>query len=253
MSTDKPVIVYGVIGYTGRLICEYLRELDVPSSPPAATRIAGTRSWTKSRASRPPTTKSPRWTQRRSARRVFDGAKVVCNMVGPFSKYGPEVAEACLAAGCHYTDTTGEQDWVLDAKTRWGAEVRRQGPAALARHRADVHDRRNRREHLPGDAGRRHARHPGAVEGLSRLTPRPRRSSRSSRRNGTTSSRTSSSNGPQTRHFDVNVPGQHARALAPPWGGTSHPVWFKDDPRVANCKALGGVFAAKSWRASSRR
>ena len=25
-------------------------------------------------------------------------------------------------------------------------------------------------------------------------------------------------------------------------GGTSHPVWFKRDPRVANVKVLGGVF-----------
>jgi hypothetical protein len=30
--------------------------------------------------------------------------------------------------------------------------------------------------------------------------------------------------------------------LALPWGGTAHPVWFKDDPRVANVKACGGVF-----------
>jgi Family of unknown function (DUF5938) len=28
-----------------------------------------------------------------------------------------------------------------------------------------------------------------------------------------------------------------------PWGGTSHPVWFKSDPRVANCRVAGGVFA----------
>ena len=28
-----------------------------------------------------------------------------------------------------------------------------------------------------------------------------------------------------------------------PWGGTAHPVWFKNDPRVANCKVIGGVFA----------
>jgi hypothetical protein len=42
--------------------------------------------------------------------------------------------------------------------------------------------------------------------------------------------------------FEVNVPGQHATALALPWGGTSHPVWFKNDPRVANVKVAGGVF-----------
>ncbi len=28
--TTKPVVVYGVSGYTGRLICEYLREFNVP-------------------------------------------------------------------------------------------------------------------------------------------------------------------------------------------------------------------------------
>ena len=48
---------------------------------------------------------------------------------------------------------------------------------------------------------------------------------------------------PQNAHFDVNVPGHHAHALVTPWAGTSHPIWFKDDPRVGNCKALGGVFA----------
>jgi hypothetical protein len=42
--------------------------------------------------------------------------------------------------------------------------------------------------------------------------------------------------------YDVTVPGQHETGLALPWGGTSHPVWFRRDPRVANVKALGGVF-----------
>ena len=40
----------------------------------------------------------------------------------------------------------------------------------------------------------------------------------------------------------LSIPGQHEGALALPWGGTSHPVWFKRDPRVANVKVLGGVF-----------
>jgi hypothetical protein len=39
----------------------------------------------------------------------------------------------------------------------------------------------------------------------------------------------------------VTVPGQHQTGLALPWGGTSHPVWFKRDPRVANVKVLGGL------------
>jgi hypothetical protein len=42
--------------------------------------------------------------------------------------------------------------------------------------------------------------------------------------------------------YTVTVPGQHETGLALPWGGTSHPVWFQRDPRVANVKVLGGVF-----------
>ena len=41
--------------------------------------------------------------------------------------------------------------------------------------------------------------------------------------------------------YDVTIPGQHQTGLALPWGGTSHPVWFKRDPRVANVKVLGGL------------
>jgi Family of unknown function (DUF5938) len=43
--------------------------------------------------------------------------------------------------------------------------------------------------------------------------------------------------------FEVSAPGQHETVLALPRGGTSHPVWFKNDPRVANCRVAGRVFA----------
>ncbi|WFU72608.1 hypothetical protein QA642_00550 [Bradyrhizobium sp. CB2312] len=39
MSAKKPVIVYGASGYTGRLVCEYLREYNIPFI--AAGRSAG--------------------------------------------------------------------------------------------------------------------------------------------------------------------------------------------------------------------
>ena len=47
---------------------------------------------------------------------------------------------------------------------------------------------------------------------------------------------------PDAGLYNLAIPGQHEMALALPWGGTSHPVWFKKDPRVANVKVLGGVF-----------
>ena len=48
--------------------------------------------------------------------------------------------------------------------------------------------------------------------------------------------------GPTDGLYEVTVPGQHQIGLALPWGGTSHPVWFKRDPRVANVRAVGGLF-----------
>ena len=58
MSEKRPVVVYGVSGYTGRLVCEYLREYNVPF-------IAAGRDAAKVRAvvekipaSKPPTMKS---------------------------------------------------------------------------------------------------------------------------------------------------------------------------------------------------
>jgi short subunit dehydrogenase-like uncharacterized protein len=128
MSEKKPVIVYGASGYTGRLVCEYLRELHVPFI--AAGRDRARVQAVMDKIPGIETADYEVATVEHSVKALaglFDGAKVVSNMVGPFSKYGPEVAEACLAAGCHYTDTTGEQDWVLDAKTRWGEKFSAKG------------------------------------------------------------------------------------------------------------------------------
>ena len=117
MSEKKPVVVYGVSGYTGRLVCEYLREYNIPFI--AAGRDAAK---VKAVVEKIPGIETAEYEIAQvehnvdALTRLFRGSKVVSNMVGPLIKYGPEVVEACLAAGCHYTDTTGEQDWVLLAQ-----------------------------------------------------------------------------------------------------------------------------------------
>ncbi len=40
--------------------------------------------------------------------------------------------QACLAAKCHYTDTTGEQDWLITLDQEYGAKFAASRPAALA-------------------------------------------------------------------------------------------------------------------------
>ena len=49
------------------------------------------------------------------------------NTVGPFSTLGPTVVEAALKAGVHYTDTTGEQDWLMACDDQWGAKYAEAG------------------------------------------------------------------------------------------------------------------------------
>ena len=38
-----------------------------------------------------------------------------------------KLSKPALSAGCHYTDTTGEQDWVLLAQERWGTKFAAKG------------------------------------------------------------------------------------------------------------------------------
>ena len=47
----KPVIVYGASGYTGRLICEYLREFNLPFVAAGRDRVASSRRSTRCPAS----------------------------------------------------------------------------------------------------------------------------------------------------------------------------------------------------------
>ena len=97
--SKKPVIVYGASGYTGRLVCEYLRELGIPFI--AAGRDAKRVQEVMDKVPGIETADYEVAEVEHSVAaltKLFKGAQVVCNMVGPFIKYGPETVEACLAA-----------------------------------------------------------------------------------------------------------------------------------------------------------
>src|SRR5205809_576259 len=128
MSSTKPVVVYGASGYTGRLVCEYLREFCVPF-------IAAGRD--KARIQEALALIPGINTVDHEVVEVdheigplsdlFARAKVVCNTVGPFAMLGRQVVEACVRAGSHYVDTTGEQDWLIECDETYGAEMAAKG------------------------------------------------------------------------------------------------------------------------------
>jgi hypothetical protein len=244
MATSKPVVVYGASGYTGRLVCEYLREYNVPFVAAGRDKARIQEAMDKV-----PGIDTVEHEVVEVAHDVgplselFDGASVVLNTVGPFAQYGGEVVEACLNAGCHYLDTTGEQDWLIVCDEQYGPRMARNG-LLLAPGVAQMYTTSEIAAQLCLEK-------PG-VDTLDVLvfwkgTPTVA-STLTILMNACLSKAYYLEQNQYTEWpadaglYDVVVPGQHETGLALPWGGMSHPVWFKHDPRVANVKALGGVF-----------
>ena len=244
MTDKKKVVVYGASGYTGRLVCEYLREFNVPF-------IAAGRD--KARIAEALETVPGIGTVDHEIVEVehavgplselFDGASVVCNMVGPFATYGAEVVEACLASGCHYLDTTGEQDWLIDAEAAYGTRMAAAG-LLLAPGVAQMY--------TTGEIAAQLCLEEPGLDTLDILVFWKGMPTIASTRTILVNAALAKAFYLEQNAYEewpadaglytVTVPGQHETGLALPWGGTSHPVWFRQDPRVANVKVLGGVF-----------
>ncbi|MFB7719071.1 DUF5938 domain-containing protein [Nocardia sp. NPDC056100] len=242
MST-KPVVVYGASGYTGRLICEYLREYGIPF-------IAAGRDKTRLQEAidHIPGIDTVEYETVEVAHSVesltelFRGASVVCNTVGPFAQYGHEVVKACIAAGTHYLDTTGEQDWLIDCDEQYGAEMAAQG-LLLSPGIAQMY--------TTGEIAAQICLETPGLDTLDiQVIWKGFPTVASTKTILVNAALAKAYYLEQNRYvewpadaglYNVVVPGQHEIGLALPWGGTSHPVWFKHDPRVANVKVLGGV------------
>jgi short subunit dehydrogenase-like uncharacterized protein len=242
MSANKPVVVYGASGYTGRLVCEYLRDLNVPFI--AAGRDKARVQEVIDKVPGIDTVEHDVVEvdhEVAALTELFRGAKVVSNMVGPFIKYGPRAVEAALAAGCHYVDTTGEQDWVLDAQSRWGDKFAEQG-LLLSPGVAQMY--------TTGEIAANICLETPGLDTLDILVLWKGFPTYASTQTIFTILKANWFYLEQNQYkqwdprttFEVVIPGQHETGLALPWGGTSHPVWFKNDPRVANVKVAGGVF-----------
>jgi hypothetical protein len=244
MSTDKPVIVYGASGYTGRLVCEYLREYNVPFV--AAGRDKARIQEAMDKVPGIDTVEHEIVEVAHDVEpltELFGGARVVLNTVGPFAQYGREVVEACIATGCHYLDTSGEQDWLIVCDEECGQRMADKG-LLLAPGVAQMYTTSEIAAQLCLET-------PG-VDTLDILVFWKGTPTVASTRTILVNACLSKAYYLEQNQYvewpadaglyDVVVPGQHETGLALPWGGMSHPVWFKRDPRVANVKALGGVF-----------
>jgi short subunit dehydrogenase-like uncharacterized protein len=124
---DLDVVVFGGTGVTGRRVADYLadRSAETGARWGAAARDAGKleRVLDDAGVSAPEAIVADVEVPA-SLAEMASRARVVLNLVGPYTRFGRPVIEACVAAGTHYVDLTGEIPFVrriideLDARAR---------------------------------------------------------------------------------------------------------------------------------------
>jgi Family of unknown function (DUF5938)/Saccharopine dehydrogenase NADP binding domain len=241
MSNKRPVVLYGASGFSGRLVAEFLREYNVPFI--AAGRNAAKIRDVMNHVPGIETTDHEIVEVGASLEdltKLFDGAKVVCNSVGPFIYHGPAVVEACWRAGCHYIDIGGEQAWHREVAGKWGSKFAERGLLA-APGTAFMS--------IPSDIAARICIETAAVDTLEILTMFKGIPTFGSTQTIFAAIQTEAyyleqnnfKTWPRATAYDVVVPGAIQTQLALTWGGFPHPVWYKHHPQVANVRSLGGI------------
>lgn len=236
MKTKPAVVVYGASGYTGKLITERLVDAGTPFIAAGRDKKRledALRDLPNARK-----TQAVVATVEHNARALaesFSGARVVANVVGPFGQLGREVAEAALAARCHYVDTTGETDWIRLLRDEYGskfADAKLLVCPALAymwtagQLAAEVALEQKGIDSLdivyaPGSA-------PTVASTLSFMRMVTRTQYRLLNR--------ALDAWPAGSSVLNGLPHTHEVMRSLPWGGGAEPIWYEHDPRVRNCR-----------------
>jgi len=237
-TTDYQVVLYGASGYTGKLTAWKLAERGIPF-------IAAGRNAERLQAelAKVPELEGHDYrcvavnNDRRSLAELFKGKKIVINIVGPFMQLGRPVVEACLDAGCHYFDTTGEMDWVQLLKSEFGPKFAAKGLALCPA---------NSYMWAEGNIAAEIALETPGIDTLDIIyLPDSQVSvaSTASFLRMCTNPQYFLQNGelqmwPYATSYTVSLSGEHRTFNALPWSGGGEPVWYEGDARVRNCSVL---------------
>lgn len=238
MDSNYEVVLYGASGYTGKLIAWKLAERRIPF-------IAAGRSQQRLEDEMAKVPELARHDYQcvavthdvASLTDLFRGKKVVINVTGPFMQLGEPVVQACLAAGCHYFDTTGEADWMLMLRNEYG---KRFADAGLALCPANSY------MWAEGLLAAEIALETPGVDSVDLVYLADSQTSVAS-----TKSFLRMCTKPQyhikdkvlvqwpyATGYTVTMPGEHELFNALPWGGGGEPTWYLGDERVRNCRVL---------------
>lgn len=243
MTKERKVLIYGASGYTGKLVAESLAQRDIPFFFAGRTqsKLESALGIVEERHGAPVDAQiAVAGNTVEELLPLLDSVEVVINVAGPFMQVAWPVVEACLAANCHYLDTTGEQDWTIAIQEKFGAAFAEKNlllsPAnaymwcigALA---AEVVLETKGIDTIE------------MVYQIDNALPSEASTKSFLRMQGNADSQYFLENGeyqawPNDQAYSVNIPHRLQSSLALPWGGGCEPVWLKMDERVKNCKVL---------------
>jgi short subunit dehydrogenase-like uncharacterized protein len=112
---DLDVVVFGATGVTGREVARYLAERTDTNGTrwaAAARDVAKLERVLGGIGVSAPEAIAADVDDANSLAAMAARARVVLNLVGPYTRYGQPVIEACVAGGAHYVDLTGEIPFV---------------------------------------------------------------------------------------------------------------------------------------------
>lgn len=238
MTQKKPVIIYGASGYTGKLIAWHLAKAGIPFIAAGRNK----KRLEEQMASIPELRQGDFECHAvennvDDLTKLFEGAKIVYNVAGPFMQLAEPVVQAALRAGCHYLDTTGETDWMRKVRDEYGQKFAEAGlliaPASSYMWTA-------------GNIAAEIALETPGVDTLEILyvadTSTSVASTKSFLRMCTKPQyfleHGKSVQWPYATPVDVRVADSSRVYQALPWSGGGEPLWYETDSRVRNCSTL---------------
>ena len=242
MSEDIQVVLYGASGYTGEHVMWKLAELGIPFIAAGRNKAR-----LEARIAAQPELKNARYEivevahEEQALTQLLRGRKLVHNLVGPYAQLGEPVIKAALAAGCHYLDATGEQDWKIHLRDKYDAQFAARdlvlAPATSSMWVSGLLAAETVLEKQGIDSVEivyTLAGLPSAASTLSfmRMCCQPQLRLVQNRLEPW----------PPAYHHQVSVPGHHQVFTALPWSGGGESLFYEHDERVRNCSTYPPCF-----------
>lgn len=238
--SEKQVVLYGASGYTGKLIAWHLAERGIPFI--AAGRDKERLEYEMGLVPELKTYNADYECveanlDRNTLADLFSGNKVVYNMVGPFMQLSEPVVQACLDAGVHYMDTTGEADWMKMLQENYGEDFAKKELLLCPA---------NAYMWTAGNIAAEIALERDGIDSVDVAYLADSNTSEASTASFLSMCCTDQyylKNNqlelwPAATAFDALMPGEHQTFKALPWGGAGEPLWYRHDERVINAATL---------------